>query len=242
MSQVVRLSPGIDAKKLDDFRKRLSTRPQDFTLGLEALARWDRYGGRCTCLIGRWYMGGKEMDARAHRLELGAPSTVEETIGVMVPEDRLEPVEAMLSALGSSIASAIVFNAFQAGIGFDGLELSARTTVDPGILFGTRPLEEISQALGAIEVEVRVIGDVSPNDLERLKEMARRSPVYGFLTQPTSINLQMRQVQPEMRLPVRTVVLEGSTSHREHPFGPESTEYAPESGATAERLMAARPR
>ncbi len=238
MAQSVRLMAGTDYAKLDEFQRQVASRPQDFTLGLEAQARWDRYAGRSTCLVGRWRLGGKEMDTRAHRLEMGASATTEHMMGVLAPEDRLEPVEAMLSALGAGMVAAVVYNAQKAGISFDGLEMTLDTTVDPSVLLGIRPIADMASCLGPIQTQMRVIGDISPKALGQLKEMVRRSPVYGFISQPSIIDVQVQQVQPAVRPSGRVVELEGSSAHAGiNPFGPENTEYAPESGQTADRLL-----
>lgn len=238
MARTVHLMAGNDYTSLDEFKRQVASRPQDFTLGLEAQARWDRYAARTTCFVGHWKLGGKEMDTRAHRLEMGAPASLEQMMGTVSPEDRLEPVETMLAALGASMLTAVVYNAQKAGIGFEGLEMTLSTTVDPGVLLGTRPVSDMASCLGPIRTQMRVIGDISPKALGQLKEMVLRSPVYGFISQPSIIEVQVQQLQPAVRPAARTVELEGYSAHTGlNPFGPENTEYAPESGQTADRLL-----
>ncbi len=56
--------------------------------------------------------------------------------------DRLEPIEAALSALAACINVGITINAAASGVDIDHLETRVRTDFDPAVLFSLEGLDE----------------------------------------------------------------------------------------------------
>jgi uncharacterized OsmC-like protein len=182
--------PGFDKAKLEEFAKFAAENPNDVTLGLEAKTIWEGSGVENLGKIGPWTMAGKRIDkpARDYSIQFGAWKEVEEAIGMPGAHDRIEPLEGALAALCSCVNTAIAINAVRQGLAFDGLEVTAKANVDPRVLFGIVPVAEAQSCIQSVDVDVKVIGDVSDADRQKILEMAERSPVHIMVSGPNTVN------------------------------------------------------
>lgn len=181
---------GVDTEKFGEFVEELERRPDEARLELESTATYEGVVGRSLAKVGPFRVGGErvERETREYSYPYGAWREVEAAAGFVGPTDRIEPVETTLSALAACVNVAISTNALAQGIELDKLETTARTEVDPSVLFGVKPLEEAESCLPQVEIDIEVEGeDLSDEDLEQIEQMARRSPVHTLVSAPNRI-------------------------------------------------------
>ncbi len=185
--------PGFDRDKLEEFAKYAAENPNDVILGLEAKTIWEGHGVENLGKIGPWSLGGKRIDkpTRDFSIQFGAWQEVEEAIGIAGAHDRIEPLEGALAALCSCVNTAVALNAARQGLTFDGLEVTAKANVDPRVLFGIVPVSEAQSCIQSVDVEVKVTGDVSEEDRNKILEMAERSPVHIMVSGPNTVNTKV---------------------------------------------------
>ena len=115
-----------------------------------------------------------------------------EALGMPGAHDRVEPMEAALAAVASCVSTAITLNSAREGLSFDGLEVTAKATVDHRVLLGIAPVEEAASCLKSVDVDIKVDGDLSDEQRDQILQMARRSPVHAMITGSNSINTKVR--------------------------------------------------
>ena len=180
---------GVDVGKLESFREFLTENPDKGQLGLEARAVYEGQAGRSTVHIGKFSIDGDEIDrdTRHYTVPFGAWREVEELLGVEGPTDRMEPVEMALAATAACVVNSLTYNAARLGIATEGIEVSIRENVDPRVLFALREPDDHVSCLGTVEIEVKVQGDISDEDLETLGKLAEYSPVYGLVAKANKV-------------------------------------------------------
>jgi uncharacterized OsmC-like protein len=181
MPETTTVINGMDLQKLEAFRSSLKDRP--VTLGLEAKGIWEGHSGRSTVHIGPYELGGQHIDrpTRHYTLPYGAWREVEEAIGFVGPTDRMEPVEMALSAVAACLTNSIALNAHRHGIELEGLEVKVSCNVDPSVLFEVREPEAHNSCMPKISSEVRVKGDLTPEQVETIQRLVHHSPVHGMV-------------------------------------------------------------
>ncbi len=182
--------PGFDTDKLEEFSKFANANPEKVLLGLEATTIWEGYAVENLGKIGRWALGGETIDKaeRDYSIQFGAWKEVEEAIGIPGAHDRIEPMEAALVAMASCVSTAITINAARENLSFDGLEVTAKATVDPRVLLGITPAAEAQSCLRSVDVEIKVTGDLTDGQRQQILDMAERSPVHAMVSGSNSIN------------------------------------------------------
>lgn len=181
---------GFDVDKLEEFNKFAADNPNDVVLGIEAKTIWEGTGGGSLGKIGPWELAGERIakPTRDYSIQFGAWKEVLEAIGVEGALDHIEPVEAALAAMCSCVTTAVAINAAREGVDFDGLEISAKATVDPRVLLGVVPAEEAASCLQSVDLDIEVQGDVSDDDKARIKDMAARSPVAAMVKYANNVS------------------------------------------------------
>lgn len=177
--------PGINADILAGFANFASENPDDVLLGAMAKTTWTGHAGHSNGKIGPWAMAGNMITkpAREYTLQFGAWKEVEEAIGVQGADDKLEPVECALAAMCSCVTWAICISAAREGITFDHLEVSASTDIDPRVLVGSKSTDESASLVSNVRLAIEVRGEgLTRSDLERIEDMANRSPVHAMIT------------------------------------------------------------
>src|SRR5438552_2445001 len=99
--------PNVRVDQLRGFIKQYEQSPSSFTLGLDAKTIWEGRGLGNLAKIGKWSLGGKpvEKPTRDFSVQLGSWQEVGDALGVEAADDRIEPVEAALAGLFSSVES-----------------------------------------------------------------------------------------------------------------------------------------
>jgi uncharacterized OsmC-like protein len=185
--------PGFNTEKLDEFSAYASEHPEKVLLGLEAKTIWEGYAVENLAKIGRWELGGEaiEKPERDYSIQFGAWKEVEEAIGIPGAHDRIEPMEGALAAMASCVSTAITINAARENLSLDGLEVTARASVDPRVLLGIVPAEEADSCLKSVDVEINVRGDLTEAQREQVLLMAQRSPVHAMVSGSNKITTRL---------------------------------------------------
>lgn len=185
--------PGFNTEKMGEFAKHASEHPDEVLLGLEATSIWEGHAIENLGKIGPWTMGGQRIEKRSrdYSIQFGAWKEVEEAVGIPGAQDRIEPMEAALAAMASCVSTAITINSALEGLTFDGLEVTAKATVDPRVLLGIDPAENAQSCLKSVDVDIKVEGDLSDEQRQQILQMAKRSPVHAMVSGNNSINTQV---------------------------------------------------
>ena len=104
------------------------------------------------------------------------------------PTDRMERVEMALAATAACVVNALTYNATRLGIDTEEVEVTIREQVDPRVLFALREPEDHASCLNSLEIDVKVGGDITAEQLETLQSLASYSPVYGLVAEPITVN------------------------------------------------------
>ncbi len=186
----------VDLQQLESFREFLAQNPDKGKLQLEAKAVYEGQVGRSTVHIGPYALDGKRInrETRHYTFPFGAWREVEEMIGISGPTDRMEPVEMTLAATAACVVNSITFNTARLGIDTSGLEVTARATVSPKVLFAVEGPDHHCSCLGTIEYDVKVNGDVSDEDLATIEKLCEHSPVYGLIAEKIPIKGKVSRV------------------------------------------------
>ncbi len=182
-----RIIHGIDLDKLEAFRTAIKENP--VTLGLESRSVWEGHSGRNTTHIGPFELNGERIDRedRQYKIRYGAWKEVEETIGAVQPEDRMEPVEMVLSAIGGCLSNSIGLNAARHDIPLEGMEITVRADVDPSVLFEVKGPESHTACIPNISCDVKVKGDLTDEQLAEIQRLIAYSPVHGMVAEHNDI-------------------------------------------------------
>lgn len=152
--------------------------------------RW----GRSTGSVDSVTLCGDEIEHDIPEYDYGAWAAVEDVIGYENPEDKIEPVETALSSLAACLNVAVSANGLAEGIELDDLKTTVNTSVDPSMLFGVQDVEEAQACLKGVEANIEVDGeDLTEEDLEKIREMSRRSPVHTLVSSENAIFTTVEQ-------------------------------------------------
>ena len=182
--------PGFDREKLEAFCEYADQNPNDVQLVLEAKTIWDGKGGESLGKIGPWTLAGQTTNkaSRDFSIQFGAWKEVEEAIGMPGAYDRIEPVEGAMAALCACVNWAICINCVREGIHFDEMEIKAKVTADPRVLFGILSAEESVSCMQNVMMEIHVKGNLTEMERIKIKEMADRSPVHALIKHSNNIS------------------------------------------------------
>ncbi len=139
-------------------------------------------GGHCVTSIKSFYGVGQEDTSRQETftMECDHPN-------VLLGKDKAAtPPEVVLHALGSCLTAAMTYHAAANGIEIE----SATSTLEGGVdLHGFLGLDaEIRKGFDGIKVVLKVKSDASAEQLENL---AKFSPVFDMITNPTPVALEI---------------------------------------------------
>ena len=184
---------GVDVEKLEGFRSFLTNNPDKGKLSLEAKAVYEGQAGRSTVHVDPYAIDGEQIDreTRHYTFPFGAWREVESLLGMEGPTDRIEPVEVALAATAACVVNSISYNTARLGIDTEGIEVSITEDVDPRVLFALKEPGEHTSCLGNVQVDIKVKGDVSDEDLATIQKLAAYSPVYGLVAERNTITHQV---------------------------------------------------
>lgn len=139
-------------------------------------------GGHCVSSMKSFYGVGAEDESRQETftMECDHPN-------VLLGKDQAAtPLEVVLHALGSCLTAAMTYHAAANGIEIE----SAESTLEGGVdLHGFLGLDaDIRTGFDGIKVKLKVKSDAS---VEQLENLAKFSPVFDMLTNPTPVSIEI---------------------------------------------------
>ncbi|MFD1564600.1 OsmC family protein [Haloarchaeobius amylolyticus] len=182
MSDDQQIAHGIDLETLDGFAEHAANHPEAVQFGLGAVATYEGTAAHSLAKIDSYELGGETIarDTREYTIPYGAWKEVLDAVGWVGGTDRLEPIEAALSALAACINVGISINAAANGVDIDHLQTRVRTDFDPAVLFSLTELKEADSVFENLTAEVEIDGEDLDQDL--IDEWARRAPVYTLVS------------------------------------------------------------
>ncbi|ELY50219.1 OsmC family protein [Natronolimnohabitans innermongolicus] len=176
-----RVTHGIDLDTLEEFAEHAAEHPEEVKLGLGASATYEGTAAHSLAKIDSYELGGKTIarETREYTLPYGGWKEVLDAGGWVGATDRMEPIEAALSALSACINVGITINAVANGVDIDHLQTRVRTEFDPAVLFGLEEIAESDTVFENVTAEIEIDGQDLDRDL--IDEWARRAPVYTFV-------------------------------------------------------------
>ncbi|MFB1063178.1 OsmC family protein [Natrinema sp. H-ect4] len=182
MTDERQLLHGIDLETLEGFAAHAAENPEAVQFGLGASATYEGTAAHSLAKVDSYELGGETIarETREYTIPYGAWKEVLDAGGWVGGTDRLEPVEAALSALAACINVGITINAAANGVDIDHLQTHVRTDFDPAVLFGLEELKEADSVFENLSAEVEIDGEGLDQDL--IDEWARRAPVYTFVS------------------------------------------------------------
>mgnify|MGYP002277493270 CR=1 FL=1 len=189
MTDKRQLSHGIDLETLEGFATHAAENPDAVQFGLGASATYEGMAAHSLAKVESYELGGETIarDTREYTVPYGAWKEVLDAGGWVGGTDRLEPVEAALSALAACINVGISINAAANGVDIDRLQTRVRTDFDPAVLFSLKELKESDSVFENLTAEVEIDGPDLDRDL--IDEWARRAPVYTFVSLAQDVDM-----------------------------------------------------
>ncbi|TXN35261.1 OsmC family protein [Flagellimonas hymeniacidonis] len=139
-------------------------------------------GGHCVSSVKSFYGVGAEDTSREETftMECDHPN-------VLLGKDKAAtPAEVVLHALGSCLTGAMAYHAAANGIEIEGAESSLDGGMDLHGFLGLDP--EVRKGFDGIKVRLKVKSDATAEQLENL---ARFSPVFDIITNPTPVSIEI---------------------------------------------------
>ncbi|MBX0297973.1 OsmC family protein [Haloarcula nitratireducens] len=180
---------GVDLETLEEFAKFAGENPDEVQLGLGARSTYEGTCAHSLAKVDSYELGGETIarETREYTIPYGAWKEVLDAGGWIGGTDRLEPIEAALSALASCINVGITVNAVASGVDIEYLQTRVRTEFDPRVLFSLKDLGEADTVFENLTAEVEI---ESPDlDKDQIDEWARRAPVYTLVSLAQDVQL-----------------------------------------------------
>ncbi|WP_411967211.1 OsmC family protein [Haloferax sp. YSSS75] len=186
------LSHGIDLETLEEFATHAAENPDAHWLGLKASATYEGTAAHSLAKVDSYEIDDETIsrETREYTVPYGGWKEVLDAVGWVGATDRIEPVEAALSALAACINVGISINAAANGVAIDHLETRVRTDFDPRVLFSLKELKEADSAFQNLTAEVEIEGEDLDQDL--VDEWARRAPVYTLVSLAQDVDMNIK--------------------------------------------------
>jgi uncharacterized OsmC-like protein len=183
------ITHGVDTEQLSGFAEYAAENPEAVQFGLGARSTYEGTVAHSLAKVDSYTLGGEtiDRDTREYTIPYGAWREVLETAGWVGGTDRLEPIEAALSALASCINVGISLNAVANGVDVDRLQTRVRTDFDPSVLFSLADLHQADSVFENLTAEVEIESD--DLDKDQVDEWARRAPVYTLVSLAQDVEL-----------------------------------------------------
>lgn len=193
MTGTDRVSHGVDLDAFESFAAHAAENPEEVQFGLRARATYEGTCAHSLAKVDGYTLGGEEIrrDTREYTVPYGAWREVEAAGGWLGPTDRLEPIEAALSALAACINVGISINALAHGVDVEHLQTNVRTDFDPAMLFSLVDLDASQSVFENLEADVEI--EAEGADGEQLEEWAQRAPVFTLVSLAQDIDVTVNQ-------------------------------------------------
>jgi len=182
MTAEKRVTHGVDTEELAAFAEHATEHPEEVQLGLGAVATYEGTAAHSLAKIDSYDLGGETVarETREYTIPYGGWKEVLDAGGWLGATDRMEPIEAALSALAACINVGISINAAANDVDIDHLQTRVQTDFDPAVLFSLAELKEADSVFENVTAEVEIEGE--DLDQDRIDEWARRAPVYTLVS------------------------------------------------------------
>jgi uncharacterized OsmC-like protein len=180
---------GIDLETLEGFAEHAAENPDAVQLGLGASATYEGVAAHSLAKIDSYELGDETIarETREYTIPYGGWKEVLDAGGWIGPSDRLEPVEAALSALAACINVGISINAAANDVDIEHLQTRVRTDFDPAVLFSLKELKAADTVFENLTADVEIDGEDLDQDL--IDEWARRAPVYTLVSLAQDVDM-----------------------------------------------------
>ena len=172
---------GVNVDQLVETIGHIQEQPELANFEFRAKNNWID-GGHCVSSIKSFYGAGQEDTSRQETftMECDHPN-------VLLGYDKAPtPPEVVLHALSSCLTGAMVYHAAANGINIEGADSSIKGNVDLHGFLGLDP--EVRTGFDGITVTLRVKSDAT---VEQLENLAKFSPVFDIVTNPTPVKLEI---------------------------------------------------
>lgn len=182
MTEDKHVTHGIDLEKFEAFATHAAENPEEVQFGLGARSIYEGTSAHSLAKVDSYELGGETIarETREYTIPYGAWKEVLDAGGWVGATDRLEPIEAALSALAACINVGITINAVANGVDVEHLQTRVRTDFDPAVLFSIHDLEEADTVFENLTAEIEIEGE--DLDRDQIDEWARRAPVYTLVS------------------------------------------------------------
>ncbi|MFP4624969.1 MAG: OsmC family protein [Natronomonas sp.] len=192
MTHDQQIEHGIDLETLEGFAEHAAENPEAVQLGLGASATYEGTAAHSLAKIDSYDLGGETItrDTREYTIPYGGWKEVLDAGGWIGAIDRIEPIEAALSALAACINVGITINAAANGVDIEHLQTRVRTDFDPAVLFGLEELKEAESVFENVTAEIEIEGEDLDEGL--IDEWARRAPVYTLVSLDQDVEMAIK--------------------------------------------------
>lgn len=172
---------GVNVDQLVETLGAVQTNPELAKFKFRAKNNWID-GGHCVSSIKSFYGVGAEDQSRKETFTMEC-SHPEVLLG---HNEAATPPEVVLHALGSCLTGAMVYHAAANGIEIEAAEASLEGDLDLQGFLGLDP--QMRKGFNGITFKLKVKSDATP---EQLEELAKFSPVYDMITNPTPVSIEI---------------------------------------------------
>jgi uncharacterized OsmC-like protein len=179
-----RVVNGVDLETLMGTVKAIKADPELGACHFRASNQWLSGNHNRTTVTG--FYGARQEIAHKQKFELDADEPP-----ILAGEDQgANPVEHLLHALASCVTTSMVAHAAVRGIHIEEVESELEGDIDLRGFLGLS--DDVPKGYTDIRVKFKVKAD--PEDLEKLDQLARYSPVFNTLTQsvPVSVTIEAK--------------------------------------------------
>lgn len=179
---------GVDLNKLRETIRAIQKQPELAGFQFRASNRWID-GGHSQITVQSYFGAGQELSHnQTFRFDADEPP-------VLLGKDQgANPVEYVLTALSACMTATMAYHAAVNGIEIEGIESSLEGDLDLHGFLDLNP--EVRKGFGEIRVNFKVKSDA---DREKLEMLARKSPVFDVVTNPTPVKIQIETTKPEAK-------------------------------------------
>jgi uncharacterized OsmC-like protein len=179
---------GVDLNKLVDTIRAIQEKPELANFQFRVTNRWVD-GGHNKIQVEGYYGAGREMPHNeSFHFDADEPP-------VLLGKDQgANPVEYLLTALSACMTTTMAYHAAANGIQIEGIESTYEGDID---LRGFLDLDpSIRKGYREIRVNFKVKTDA---DRDKLEMLARKSPVFDVVTNPTPVRINVETTKPEVK-------------------------------------------
>ncbi len=172
---------GVNVDQLVETINHIQEQPELAKFEFRAKNNWID-GGHCVSSVKEFYGAGQEDTTREETftMECSHPQVL------LGQDEAATPPEVLLHALSSCLTGAMVYHAAANGIDIEGAESTIEGSADLHGFLGLDP--EVRTGFSGITMKLKVKSDASA---EQLEQLAKFSPVYDMITNPTPVSIEI---------------------------------------------------